>query len=794
MVGETISHYRILSQLGQGGMGAVYLAEDTHLGRRVALKVMLPEIASHEQRLKRFLREAKLSSSISHPNVISFYEIGEENGTHYLAMEYIEGITLRARLHDGPIPVDEAVHIARQIAEALIAAHKAGVIHRDVKPENVMIAGDGHVKVLDFGLARRDLNANGDGPSSDDQTTKTQLSMVGQPIGTVSYMSPEQLRGQKVDGRTDIFAVGVLLYEMLAARRPFEATSSVGTIQRILTTPPDAIARFNYGVPGDVERVIRKCLEKDPEWRYQSARELAIDLASIERAQQSGTMSSSGTAEPIISERPRDTKRRWWLAAAGLAAIAVVGALAMNSRSKGAKEVTSLAVMPFTNTTGESSYDYVAASLPDTIHRTLTRVPGLTLTSRGALRSYSGTDPAAAGKQFSVASVLTGRVGKNRGDVSVDVELVDSDSSAVLWSRRYERPEKELQELEESLARDLAKFLRPNVVGAPSRTRIADSAAFALYLKGRYHFDRRSLDDLNAAARFFQEAIEKDPDLALAHAGLADTYVILADFGLQPPVIMRRQARTAARRAIELDPTIAEAQTSYAVTTALDEYAWPEAERAFRRAIDLDPTYALAHSWFAVTVLAPLGRQDEALIEINRAISLEPQNPVFRLIHSVVLFCARRFEEAAAAAMFGGDDLPATLKLVQSIQVAESRIAQGRVDEAIEILEKASPDRGQMSNMARSSLAYAYARKGRVQEALALEGELEKASKFEYVAPCERVATFIALGRTERAIALLQQCYEVRESQFVFLKVEPRYDPIRSRPDFQKLVHLARLE
>lgn len=794
MIGETISHYRILSHLGQGGMGAVYLAEDVNLGRKVALKVMLPEIAAHEHRLKRFLREAKLSSSINHPNVVGFYEIGEDQGTHFLAIEYIEGVTLRTRLMDGPLSVDEAVRIARQVAEALIAAHRAGVIHRDIKPENVMIAADGHVKVLDFGLARRDLEI-AETESSEDAATKTQLSMVGQPIGTVSYMSPEQLRGQSVDGRSDVFSLGVLLYEMLAGRRPFEAKSSVGTIQRILTTPPDAIARFNYDVPGDVERVIRKCLEKDPEWRYQSARELAIDLASIERGNQSGVSSSSGTGSPIPLVAPGgERSRRWWLVAGVAALVTVAAAIAFAVRSGGGKSVNSLAILPFVNASGDSAYDYLASSLPDAVQRTLARVPTLSITSRGAVRSFPGSDPIAAGKQFGVDSVLTGRIGKSPQGVVVDIELVSVGSSAVLWSRRYERPESELQDLEEALARDVAKFLRPNVIAVPAQSRVADSAAFALYLKGRYHLNRRSLDDLNAAARCFREAVERDPDLALAHAGLADTYVVLADFGLQPPATLRRQAKTAARRAIELDPLIAEAQTSYAMTAALDEYNWAEAERGFRRAIDLDPTYAQAHSWFAVTVLAPLGRQDEALIEIDRAIGLEPQNPVFRLIRSIILFSARRFAEAADTAHQLGDNLPPALKMVQSVQIGESLLAQGQAAKALAVLEKAAPDRGQVSVSLRSALAHAYARLGRTKEALALDEELEKASKFEFVAPCSRVPTQIALRRPERAMDLLEQCHQLREATFVLIKVEPRYDPLRTRPEFQKLVKLARLE
>lgn len=797
MVGETISHYRILGQLGQGGMGAVYLAEDLNLGRKVALKVMLPEIAAHEHRLKRFLREAKLSSSINHPNVVSFYEIGEDRGTYFLAIEYIDGVTLRTRLQEGPLSVEESIRIARQVAEALIAAHKAGVIHRDIKPENVMIARDGHVKVLDFGLARRDLETGDAEVSAEEAATRTQLSMVGQPIGTVSYMSPEQLRGQAVDGRSDIFALGVLLYEMLAGRRPFEAKSSVGTIQRILTTPPDAIARFNYDVPGDVERVIRKCLEKDPAWRYQSARELAIDLASIERGSQAGTLSApaAGSGVSPVGPPPRSAiKRRWWLWGGAAALAASLAAAAIAVRNSGGKELHSVAVLSFTNASGDPAYDYLASNLPDAIQRTLARLPGLSITSRGAVRAFNGADPIAAGKQFGVEGVLTGRIDTARDALLVDVELVSVRTSAVLWSRRYERSNRELQELEEALARDLAKFLRPNVLAVPANSRVADSAAFALYLKGRYHFNRRSLEDLNLAARFFRESIEKDPELAPAHAGLADTYIVLADFGVQPPMILRRQARAAARRAIELDPLIAEAHTSYAVTAALNEYAWEEAERTFRRAIDLDPTYALAHSWFAVTVLAPLGRHEEALIEIDRAIALEPQNPIFRLMRSIVLFNARRYPEACDAATALGENIPPALKMVQAVQIGESLIAQNRAAEALAVLERAATDRGQMSVSLRCSMAHALARLGRTKEAAALDQELEKMAQFEFVAPCSRVPAQIALNRIDHALQLLEQCHEAREATFVLIKAEPRHDPLRARPEFRKLVKLARLE
>ncbi len=790
MVGDNLSHYRILRLLGQGGMGAVYLAEDLRLGRKVALKVMLPEIATHEKRLQRFLREARLSSSISHPNVTAFYEIGEENGVHFLAMEYVEGNTLRGKVAGAPLELDEALRIARQVAEALIAAHKTGVIHRDIKPENVMLTTDGHVKVLDFGLARRNI-APEEGVSSDEQVTKTQLSMVGQPIGTVSYMSPEQLRGQKVDGRSDIFAVGVLLFEMLAGRRPFEATSTIGTMQRILTTPPDALARFNYDVPLEVERVIRKCLEKDPEWRYQSARELAVDLAALEREKQSGTLSATHSPLPLIPE-PKPVQRRWWIAA-GIGLIAIAGAWGAY-RLMGPDQVDSLAILPFTNASGDAAIDYVGAALPDGLQRALARIPRLSLTSRGAIRALPTQNPLEAGKKFNVEAVLSGRIGKRRNEVTVDVELMDTRSGAVLWSRDYARAEAQLLNLEEMLGRDLSSYLRPGIRESAAKAQPSDSEAYSLYLKGRYHFERRSLDDMNAAARLFQQATEKDPGLAIAHAGLADTYAVMADLGLQAPATMRRQARAAARRAIELDPTIAEAQTSYAVTTALGEYEWAEAERAFRRAIDLQPDYALAHSWLAVTVLAPMGRQDEALIEINRAIELEPQNPVFRLINAVILFAARRFEDSAKAATFGGDEAPPALKVVQALQFAEARTAQGRLDEAIATLEGAKLDTGQIANSSKGALAYAYALKGRTKQALALDAELERASQFQYVAPCGRVATYVALGQSSRALQLLRNCYEVRESSFVFLKVDSRYDPLRKLPEFQELVRLARLE
>ena len=779
-------------------MGEVYLAEDTLLGRTVALKVLSAELAGDSHGLRRFLREARMAASLTHPNIVSVYEIGEAENVHFIAMEYVKGLTLRDKLATGPIEIEAVASIARQIANALHAAHAAAIIHRDIKPENLLLTDDGHVKVLDFGLAIQNSLAD----ASDDKT-RTQITAAGVVVGTMSYMSPEQLRGQPADVRSDVFALGLVMYEMLAGRRPFEAASRIESAKKLMNDPPDALARFNYSVSPALERIVLKCLEKNPEWRYQSAREIGIDLASLERNSEISRVNRSLTEivapapqAPPPPAAPQAPRSRWklWSALAGLGLCgAALGAWFFLQPARPG----SVTVVPFTNASGDPTLDYAAAGLSESLGLGLARLPGLRVASWSSAQPLAQTgadgekDPPAIGRNLHVKSVITGKLTEADRNVRLSVELIDTSSGARIWSHTYERSATELINVDESVLADLGPRLIAGAANTrPNGGRTSDAQAYDLYLRGRYSLSRRTPADLQVAVARFREAAEKDPGYALAHSGIADAYLMMANGGIQPPVTIFPQAKAEALRAVELDPELAEAYTSYGFALAVGDFDWTGSETAFRHALALNPQYAQAHAWFAFEVLTPLKRYEEALIEVRRAIQLEPNEPIYQHILALILYFSRRFDESLASLHQMN---PSYLPAARLAEEAMCLDALGKPAQAISVLGEANKEGDQFGQLNRSVLAYSYALGGRRAEALKMAADSDREAQGIYSSECDRSVVQVALGNRDRAMQLLSECYDDRGVEFQFSGVDPRLDPLHSDSRFISLLARAGL-
>ena len=525
--GQSISHYQIISLLGKGGMGEVYRARDTKLDRTVALKILPADVATDAERMRRFVSEAKAASALNHPHVATIYEIGEAEGVRFIAMEYVEGQTLAAKINGTPLAINEILELGSQIADALDEAHSKGITHRDIKPANVMLTPRGQVKVLDFGLAKITRPQSID--SNISTLAKTQSGVV---MGTVPYMSPEQALGREVDQRSDLFSLGVVLYEMATGHSPFAGASTTETLDRILHAQPEAMARFNYDVPAELERIVRKCLEKERERRYQSARELVVDLRNLKREAGAKGMS----AEPIAIA-PKRSLYRLRLAAILLVILALIAVSAywLYPRSSA---IESVAVLPFLNVGANPDTEYLSDGIAESLIRSLSQLPRLTVRSRDSAFRYKNRDVTAqlAGQELKVQAVLTGRVTQRGEDISISVELVDVNTNSHLWGEQYQQKLANLLQVQETIAREISDKLRLKLT-SDEQSRLTkryteNVEAYQLYQLGRYHWNKRTFEGFDNALKYFTQAIEKDPGYALAYSGLADAYTLLDEYTL----------------------------------------------------------------------------------------------------------------------------------------------------------------------------------------------------------------------------------------------------------------------
>ncbi len=816
-IGTRLGRYEIVSQLGAGGMGEVYLAEDAKLHRKVALKILPENILADKDGLRRFEQEAVAASALNHPNILTIYEFSTENETHFLAAEYIEGETLREQLKSQPITLKFILETAIQSASALDAAHRAGIVHRDIKPENVMIRPDGLVKILDFGIAK--LAERKNETDSEAATAIKAQTSPGMIVGTAAYMSPEQARGKAVDTRTDIFSFGVMLYEMLAGKQPFEGESAIETIGSILNKEPAPLSETE--TPRDLQRIVEKCLRKDREERYQTARDLMIDLKDVKqdlefqdklertaspnreeaktqafKATTTDVAHTTSSAEYIISEI-KQHKRGF---AAGLIILLLastgLGYWFFSHRSANTTNIESIAVMPFVNENGNADNEYLSDGMTETLISSLSRLPRLSVKARSSVFRYKGRDvnPQTVGNELSVQSVLLGRVIQRGEQLTLSLELVDARTENVIWSEQYNRKLTDIVSLQNEIARDVSNKLKTKLSGADeqkvTKNYTENTEAYQLYLRGRYHWNKRTAMDVRKSVDYFQQAIDKDPTYALAYAALAEAYILIPNYTGDSPHDAFPKARAAAIKALEIDETLAEAHN--ALADVMYEYDWKfvEAEKEFKRAIELNPNYATAHHWYSEYLLT-IGRNEEAIAEIKRAQELDPLSLIINSIVGVTYAESRQHDQAI-------EQLRKTVEMDQNFPRARLYLAlayerKGMFEEASAEFEKHSILNGISPEEAAkeaAALREGYKKSGangywRKQIEIYEKGQT---SHPNFLPPLSVVASFYAqLGDKEQAFAFLERAYEKREIDLLRLK-SPIYDPIRSDPRFQDLM------
>jgi serine/threonine-protein kinase len=780
-VGTNLGPYQILAPLGSGGMGEVYRAEDRRLGRQVAVKVLPQGLAHSRDALTRFEREARALAALSHPHILMIHELNTDQGVAFLVTELLEGETLRDRLALAALPWQRALGIGIAIADGLAAAHSKGVIHRDLKPENIFLTTDGGVKLLDFGLAR--LNKH-EQPPQDAATVQSTLPAQTEPgtvMGTVPYMAPEQVIGMPVDARTDIFAFGCVLYEMVTGNGPFSRPTVPEIRSAILTEHPAQLSDSGKKVPPELERIIEHCLEKKPEDRFQTARDLRFDLRAI--------LGGSGTGRAQAARAAGRGRRAGWIVAA-LAAVVLLGLLgAVLYRLRGDdRAIESIAVLPFANEGGDPNTEILSDGIPESLINNLSQLPNLRVIARSSAFRYKGRviDPQAAGHELGVQAVLTGRVVQRGDRLVINVELVEVRNNRQLWGEQYNRKLADILAVQDEIAREITDKLRLRLSGE-DRKRLTkryteNTEAYQAYLAGRYHWNKRTEEGLKKAIEEFEQAKARDPGYALAYAGLADCYALLGDYGFLPPHDAYPKAKAAAEKALELDDTLAEAHTSLAFAKVQYDWDWPGAEREFQKALALNPNYATAHQWYS-EYLSAMGRHDEALREIRRAQELDPLSLIIHAVVGRALYFARRYDEAA-------EQCRQTVEMDRNFGVAHlflGRIylASEKYDEAVTELQEARRLAGGTAVTAEVVYALAVAR--RRPQAEQLRAELDK-MKDGYVTAGRLAMISVAFGDKDQAFKWLDKAYDERSDTLLFLKVEPRFDGLRSDPRFAALL------
>jgi TolB-like protein/Tfp pilus assembly protein PilF/tRNA A-37 threonylcarbamoyl transferase component Bud32 len=791
--GTRFGPYEVLSLVGAGGMGEVYRARDTRLDRDVAIKVLPERLARDPDRLARFERETKAVASLAHPNIVVLHDLCVQEGSICAVTELLQGETLRDRLARSALPWRAAVELAAGMADGLAAAHAKGIIHRDIKPENIFITSDGQVKILDFGVARfqEDVPSSSSTPTVVDAPGQTD---PGRILGTIAYMSPEQVRAQPVDARSDIFSLGCVLYEMLTARRPFLRDSTADTMAAILTEELPELPE-SARAPIELDRIIRRCLEKNREARFQSASDLAFALRAL------ATSTHSSGIIGVRVDRAAQTKpgHLGLVFVLIVAAIGVVaGTLYMRSRPNTTETrpaatleaaIDAVAVLPFINATGDAANDYLSDGIADGLSHALSQVHVLKVRPSATVSRFRGhdIDIAEVGRTLQVQAVVTGRFQKRGAQGTVSLELIDTRDNSQMWGIEYNREFANLLPLPNDIALAIAERLRPALAADDKqrlKKRFTDNPeANQLYMLGRYYWNKRTMDGMQQAVRYFQKAIERDPKYALAHAGLADCYVVLTWFNPEPPARIYRDARASAVRALQLDDNLAEANADLAFVSAYCDWDWSGADRTFRRAIELNPNCATSHQWYG-RFLSSIGRHAQAIDEVRTAQKLDPSSLIINANLAGALLYAGQTDEALRQAL-------ATVQLdphfpIGHIWLGNIYAVMGKYQEAILAFEKAGEHYSPPKLVA--SLAWLHGLSGNKTKAKQMLEELKRSAGNQYLSPAALAGIYVGLGDMDEAFRLLQDAANDRDPWLIDIRVDQMYAPLRGDPRYSELL------
>jgi len=826
--GTRLGRYEIRSLLGAGGMGEVYLASDPTLARKVAIKVLRANIISNKDQLRRFELEAFAASSLNHPNILTIYEIGHESEYHFMVAELIDGESLGQRLKRAPLTLRESLEVGIQVASALAAAHAAGITHRDIKPDNIMLRRDRLVKVLDFGLAKL---SEPDLLDSELRTRMLQTTVPGVVMGTAHYMSPEQARGLPVDARTDIFSLGVVLYRMISGALPFVGNTMTDVIASLLRSEPLTLTECRPDVPVELDRIVTKAIRKEAAERYQSVSVLLQDLETLKQRLEfeteldrqnsnerlSGPRQTSpeparvlsGTAPVpragINSEITRVhttsagkhaiTKIEWPRVRTSLIlATIVVATMALAyfgySRYLGAGKkagINSLAVLSFTNTGNDPEKEYLSDGISESLISRLSQLPGVKVIANSSSSRYKSkdADPEAVGTALGVTAVLTGKVLQRGDDILISVELINAHDRTLLWGQQYNRKADQLLVVQGEISREIAEALRVAMTSGQQQKLVMSGMvkpeAYELLLKGRFHTARGTLEDRKQAGEYFKQAIAADGSYALAYAELSDIYRSLITGGTLDPKEYLPKAQAAAQKSLELDGSLAEGH--YALAN-LKTYAWQwsDAEREYKRAIELNPNLALAHRWYA-SYLRLVGRSEQAVEEIKRARELDPLSPGVNATVGYLFFGAGQYDQAIEV-------LKKTIESNQTYPYAHlflgfTYAAKGMYPQAIASYQEAIK-LGLDTPSTQIHLGVTYAQAGSREQAQTILKRLQTSK--DHVSPGELAMLYTAMGEREQAFASLEKAYEAHDLQLQYLGVAPEFDPLRSDPRFQALL------